>query len=131
MKLAYSFRRCKINNNISVQQLMVEYPIFFQENEQFDEFERLTAVNIQRVFNQESARYSKSLLQIFLKKQSTLLKSKQEEIENILSISIDDDTVKNDHLKETLGLYVIPLLLYEKVENFVEEVSILLFHFKY
>ena len=43
-----------------MQQLMVEYLIFFQENEQFDKLLRLTVVNVQRVFNQESTRYSKS-----------------------------------------------------------------------
>lgn len=127
MNLTYSFRRNKINNKISIKQLMDEYPIFFQENEQYNEFERLTSIRIADVFYLESSRSSKLLLDMFLRKQSHILKSKQNEIERILNCYKDENIEKIDHIKQSLGLSVLPLLFKEKIEHFVQEVNFLFF----
>lgn len=125
MNLTYSFRRNKINNNISIAQLMDEYPIFFQENEQYNEFERLTSICIADVFCEESLKSSKLLLDMFLKKQSPILKSKQNDIQRILIYYKDENIERIYHMEQTLGLSILPLLLNEKIEHFVEEVKFL------
>ncbi|GBN66642.1 hypothetical protein AVEN_5404-1 [Araneus ventricosus] len=48
MALTFSFRRNSINNNSTIQYLKEQYPLFFQEEEQYDELQRLTAVDIKK-----------------------------------------------------------------------------------
>lgn len=60
-----------------------------------------------------------------MKKQSPILKSKQNNIEKILIYYKEESIERIHHMKQTLGLYVFPLLLNEKIEHFVTVVKFL------
>ncbi|GBM55657.1 hypothetical protein AVEN_133465-1, partial [Araneus ventricosus] len=114
MALTFSFRRNSINNNSTIQYLKEQYPLFFQEEEQYDELQRLTAVDIKESFKEVKA-YSFQLLELFREKNSDSLKDIKIKIEAILQSSEDEN------MKSSLGLYLLPYLLKEPVECFVEE----------
>lgn len=120
MALTYSFRRSSINNKIPIQDLKDQYPIFFQVEEQFEEFERLTAINIKETFFSETASNGSKLLRIFLDRKQETLKPVQEYVLTILQ-SINEEEKEN--IKTALGLYVLPYLLKESVIKFVQIVS--------
>ena len=71
MALTYSFCRELINNKIPLHELKVEYPIFFQQEEQFDEFTRLTAVNMKHFFEQVELQ-GPELYHIFMQKKKNV-----------------------------------------------------------
>lgn len=46
MSLTFSFRRQMINENVPVGIILEKYPIFFQQSQQFEEFQRLTSCDL-------------------------------------------------------------------------------------
>lgn len=128
MNITYSFRRDEINRKIPISRLIKEYPLFFQHQEQFDEFERLTAVNVRLVLTSEIQKYGRSLLDIFLKKQCKDLKPLQDKVEKVLEETKDNEVYVTEQVKNHLGIYILPCLLKEKVEFFIEEVSLTFYY---
>lgn len=73
MALTYSFRRDIINKNATIRCLKEEYPLFFQNEEQFDEFERLTSINMKESFFNEVQTHGHKLFELFREKKSVSL----------------------------------------------------------
>lgn len=121
MALTYSFRRQVINNKTSVEEIMQKYPIFFQASEQFDEFLRLTSVNIREIFLTNAFSKGPKLLQIFRLKKLTLDdKSFFDKIE----LSLDAVEIhKKCEAETSYGIMVLPFLLKEPIDFFFQAVS--------
>lgn len=126
MSLTYSFRREKINNKISVRDLKDEYPIFFQMTDQFDEFERLTAVSMSNFFD-ESVEQGPILYNMFSKKKKTIFENNL--LESFNERYKDMDTIKRQQSKIAFGVFVLPYLLKEKDDCIFKFVSYLIIKF--
>lgn len=120
MALTYSFRRNLINENVTIRYLKEEYPIFFQNEEQFDEFERLTSINMKESFFKEVETHGYKLFELFREKKSDSLKKVKNDIETILQ-SLEGGSCST--AKTIIGIYVLPCLLKEPLDYFVEVVS--------
>lgn len=120
MALTYSFRRNLINKNATIKYLKEEYPIFFQNEEQFDEFERLTSINMKESFFNEVQTHGHKLFELFLEKKSDSLKKLKNDVETILQ-SLEGASYLT--AKNIIGIYVLPCLLKEPLDYFVEVVS--------
>lgn len=129
MALTYSFRRQVINNKTSVEEIMQKYPIFFQASEQFDEFLRLTSVNIREIFLTNAFSKGPKLLQIFRLKKLTLDdKSFFDKIE----LSLDAVEIhKKCEAETSYGIMVLPFLLKEPIDFFFRVVSTNVLLFRY
>lgn len=128
MALTYSYRRSTINNKVPISILLEQYPIFFQEEEQFEEFNRLTFVNIKETYFKQVISKGLVLFEIFSGKKCHKLKREQEEALAILSSVSKEDIESMNYIKAQLGLLYLPLLLKESQQYFVEIVSILTFN---
>ena len=129
MSLTYSYRRNVINNKSPVSTLLEQYPIFFQEEQQFEEFHRLTSVNMKENFFKQVISKGLALFEIFQRKKSEKLRKDQEEATTILCTISNEDIESINSIKAQLGLFYLPHLLKESAQYFVEIVSILTFIF--
>ena len=64
MALTYSYWRSYMNEKVSIQHLKELYPIFFQVDEQFHEFECLTSVSVKDRFFEAVARNAHKITKI-------------------------------------------------------------------
>lgn len=124
MALTFSFRRSAINDKVSIHILINEYPAFFQERQQFNEFTRLTSTDIRETFFNTAFSYGVVLLQIFEERKSVFLKELKLNVETELKLARVDDINSQQELRTVLGLFVLPYLFKENGEHFVQVVSI-------
>lgn len=122
MALTYSFRRVDINNKISVNNLLVKCPIFFQVTEQLDEFVRLTSIDIDKVFIMNAIRKGTKLLQLFRMKK---LNDEQKDFLKKVDLYLNDiDVIQRRCEAETAyGIMILPFLFKEPMDSFFQLVS--------
>lgn len=122
MALTYSFRRADINNKMSVNDMKIKYPVFFQALEQFQEFSLLTSVDIQKEFMLNAISKGSKLFNLFKTKklsdeQKTFLITVEDNINSF------DTLPKRCEAETAYGLMVIPFLFKEPLNSFFQIVS--------
>ena len=120
MALTYSFRRELINNKIRLHELKVEYPIFFQQEEQFDEFTRLTAVNMKHFFEQVELQ-GRELYHILMKKKKNV--EEMSFLSDILQALTDIEDTNKLTIYVAVGVFVLPYLLRDDINCIFKIVS--------
>lgn len=121
MALTYSFRRQKINEKVLVQDLLAEYPAFFEINHQYDEFHRLTGIGIRDIFFPEAEKHGLNLFRFFQRKKkngedTALLQTIEDSLQDLPS-------QRRVEAEIAYGLSLLPHLLKDQKYGLYEYVS--------